>query len=60
MLAFISGLPVWVLILAAIAVGYVAFNWWKKRKAAVNAPKSTLLNNSDVNSLRDNIVGTAK
>jgi hypothetical protein len=60
MLAFISGLPVWVLIVAVIGLGYLALQWWKKRKATVNAPKSTLLNNSVGESLRDNLVGTPK
>jgi type III secretory pathway component EscV len=60
MLAFISGLPVWVLIVAAIAIGYVVLKWWKSKKAAANAPHSTVESAKDSKTLREDIIGAPK
>jgi hypothetical protein len=51
--AFISNLPVWVLVLAGLALAWIGFKYWKYKKATKYAPKIANLEDSDFRTDRD-------
>lgn len=51
--AFIANLPVWVLVLAGLALVWIGFKYWKYKKATKYAPKVSRLEDSDFRTDRD-------
>jgi hypothetical protein len=52
--AFLSTLPVWVLVLAGLVLAYALYKYWKYKKATAYAPKIANLDPSNFTSPRDN------
>jgi hypothetical protein len=50
----IAGLPTWVFIALLIVAAYIAYRWYKHRKATKYAPHITRLEDIDFRTLRDN------